>query len=258
MANEGIEINDEVLNGGGLLFSSSFIQSDDSFLMTPTEDEPEITQLPVAADDELPVAADDGFEIARDDADTDFQEQAGAVASNMKKKKCAIALIASAAFLAIVVGLGAGLGTNNGNKSVSAANNAATLEDCLKEEKALEEQSMEGISGIGSTTYVPTYEPTAYQPTEAVGEEESAAATMVAAPARYSNDFTDMVMDVQNSNDGLVRRELRGSSTVSSSAASKVHELKGSSKSRRLQCDELLADRKSTSSSGSSKSGKSM
>ena len=192
MANEGIEINDEVLNRGGLLFSTSFIQSDDSFLMTPTEDEPEIAQLPVAADDELPVAADDGFEIARDDANTDFQEQAGGVASIMKKKKCAIALIALTAFLVIVVGLGAGLGTKNGNKSVSAANNAATLEECLKEEKALEEQSMEGISGISTTTDVPTWMPTTYLPTEATGEEESATATMGAAPVRYSNDFTEM------------------------------------------------------------------
>jgi len=63
-----------------------------------------------------------------------------------------------------------------------------------------------------------------------------------------------MTMDVQDSNDGLMRRDLRGSS---SSAASKVHKRKASSKSRRLQCDELLGDRTSSSSSGSSKSGKS-
>ena len=220
MANEGIEINDEVLNGGELLFDSSFIQSDDSCLMAPTEDEPDIVQLPDAADA--------GIGIATDDADTDFQGQAGAVASKMKKKMCAMALVSLSVLLALVVGLSVGLGTKNGNKSVSSANNAVTLEDCLQEEKALEESTP--VPTWMSTTLLPSYEPMAFSLSEETEEEEESAATIGATPVGYSNDFAGMTVDVQESNgdDGLVRRDLRGSSSV----ANKVDEMKASSKSR--------------------------
>ena len=81
--------------------------------MTLTKDEPDIVQLPDAADA--------GIEITADDAESNFQEQARGVASKMKK--CAVALVTSAALLAVGVGLdvglGVGLSTKNGNKSVS-------------------------------------------------------------------------------------------------------------------------------------------
>ena len=64
-----------------------------------------------------------------------------------------------------------------------------------------------------------------------MGEEESAAGAIGVAPVDYSNDFAGMMLDAQNSDDGSVRRDLRGSS-ISRSAANKVHELKASSKSR--------------------------
>ena len=96
------------------------------------------------------------------------------------------------------------------------------MEDCLKEEKALEESTF--VPTWMPTTPLPSYEPMAFSFSEETGEKEESAASLLG----YSSDFTGTMMDAQSINDVLVRRALHGSS----SAADKVHQLKASSKSR--------------------------
>ena len=217
MANEGIDNNAKVLNGEGLPFNSSLIQSDDCCLLNPTVENPDIVQPPDAVD----------AGISTDVAHANVQEEAGAVASKREQKKCAMTLATAAAFLAVVVDLGVGLGTKNGNKSVSLSNNAVTLEECLKEDKALKESTI--VPTWMPTSSLTSYLLTAVSLSKETGEEEdSTAATISGAPEDYSNDFMGTMMDVQNISDGMVQRDLRGSSSV----ASKVCQLKASSKSR--------------------------
>mmetsp|Transcript_31278 Transcript_31278/g.65401 ORF Transcript_31278/g.65401 Transcript_31278/m.65401 type:complete len:240 (-) Transcript_31278:355-1074(-) len=138
-----------------------------------------------------------------------------ATSSMSKRKKCALALITSVALLALIIGLSVGLGGKNNDaqeRSASSANSALTLEDCLAEAAA-----------AGS---VPTSMPTDNSdfPTESSEEE----------PARVSNDF-DIDLDL------VVRRDLRGNMKRRSTVI-KAKDLSSELKSRRLQCDELIAN----------------
>mmetsp|Transcript_26565 Transcript_26565/g.48159 ORF Transcript_26565/g.48159 Transcript_26565/m.48159 type:complete len:286 (+) Transcript_26565:129-986(+) len=184
-----------------------------------------------------------------------------ATSSMSKRKKCALALITSVALLALIIGLSVGLtGKNNDaqERSASSANSALTLEDCLAEAAATGSvptsmptdnsnfptydyasvESGEDDAAIGQSSMladefvatgisndIPVEE-------EEIPSEETGEAVSSEEPPRPSNDVDDI--------DFLVRRDLRGN-IKRSPIANKVKEHTPASKSRRLQCQELLA-----------------
>ena len=105
-----------------------------------------IVQLP-------PDASDANFENMNDAISIADPQEKGVPESqerkNTKKKTWAVALVASIAILAGVVGLGAGLGTKK-NGNVSAANGVVTLEDCLQleEDRAIDEFDDSSVNGV--------------------------------------------------------------------------------------------------------------
>lgn len=210
-----------------------------------------IVQLP-------PDASDANFENTNDAISiTDPQEKGvpeSQESKNTKKKTWAVALVASIAILAGVVGLGAGLGTKK-NGNVSAANGVVTLEDCLQleEDRAIDEFDDSSVNGV------PTDEPTTWEPTagEVLFEEELEDDTdgdTTNNEIKYSNDVMSYI-DLGTNGDGQERRDLRGFG----SKAKKAPGLKVSSakKTRKLQCQDLLNNNSKTSKSVSSKTSKS-
>eukprot|EP00571_Detonula_confervacea_P004301 CAMPEP_0172317898 /NCGR_PEP_ID=MMETSP1058-20130122/33198_1 /TAXON_ID=83371 /ORGANISM="Detonula confervacea, Strain CCMP 353" /LENGTH=497 /DNA_ID=CAMNT_0013032579 /DNA_START=60 /DNA_END=1553 /DNA_ORIENTATION=+ len=246
---EEIEITDIILNGGnGGDWTCPPEVPVDKY------DEPSIVQLPDASDA--------NFENANDTSSiADPQEKGAAVSQeskNTKKKTCAVALVASIAILAGVVGLGAGLGTKK-NGNVSAANGAVTLEDCLRlaEDGAIGEFDDADEFTVSSVNGVPTNEPTTWEPTtgEVLLEEELEDDTdgdTTNEEIKFSNDVMAYI-DLGINGDGPERRDLRGVG----SAAKKATGLKDASakKTRKLQCQDLLDGY--TSSTSRSKSSKS-
>jgi len=181
-----------------------------------------------------------------------------ATTTRTKRKKYTLACIASLALLALIIGLSAGLSdrknrSSAGNRSseASAANSALTLDECLAEAKA--DELVESSFGI------PTNMPVSLiiEMEESKEEEESRDEEETTAALTYSNDMSQLLG---------VRRDLRGSS--SSSSRNNIIEqrsprsiLKGKesfsrSKSRRLQCEDLIAGAASNKSSNMKKKRK--
>mmetsp|Transcript_9950 Transcript_9950/g.22323 ORF Transcript_9950/g.22323 Transcript_9950/m.22323 type:complete len:448 (+) Transcript_9950:69-1412(+) len=229
MVAEEIEIDEEILMQGGVDVDGVWTQADD---------EPAIVQLPDAADGE--------------------ESHVGSASSPGSKmnKRWVIATVASAAFVAMVVGLGAGLGTNkNTSSSAMSISNAIALEQCLKEEEKallefekqsllekqplLEKQSLlEGGDGI----------PTSIDVTEDGATENEL------------DDFFPIHDDeLDRYQSGGDRRVLRGDSEGSSALAKKFDEQKvASSKPRKLkECEAIIAANGAKSAKDKSDKGKS-
>mmetsp|Transcript_19588 Transcript_19588/g.35556 ORF Transcript_19588/g.35556 Transcript_19588/m.35556 type:complete len:542 (-) Transcript_19588:107-1732(-) len=186
-----------------------------------------------------------------------------ATTTRTKRKKYTLACIASLALLALIIGLSAGLSdrknrSSAGNRSseASAANSALTLDECLAEAKADELEESELVE---SSFGIPTNMPVSLiiEMEESKEEEESRDEEETTAALTYSNDMSQLLG---------VRRDLRGSS--SSSSRNNIIEqrsprsiLKGKesfshSKSRRLQCEDLIAGAASNKSSNMKKKRK--
>jgi len=178
-------MNDVALSDIGPLVSLSFIQSDDSSIMTPLEEDPSIVQLPNGAShdgaDEDAVATDN---IAHDNF---TEERAEVEVASRRKRKTLIAVgIAAMALLAVVIGLSVGLGKNHSGSSsivLASANSAPALEDYIalvedevvvvgeegeveaNEETTEEEDQADQLASEVPTTRIPTWMPTIPVPT---------------------------------------------------------------------------------------------
>ena len=194
------------------------------------DEDPPIMQLPVAADDDN----DDGDGTTAG-MDVDDERAATKEGGWSTKKRMAIGLVASAAFLAVVVGLGVGMGTKDSQSS--AASSAMTMEDCLATEEEEVFKSMPDVPTYTpttsvSTTYVPTTDvpktnvPTTDMPTTDVPMTDTPTTDTPTIDERMAveeldDDAKDTTYDAffpifdddrRGNEDGAVRRDLCGKS----------------------------------------------
>ena len=213
-AEEGIEINDEIIGGGGWDISGSAgggggepRRGDESMGvdeilrdLSSGKDGGGLNTTAMTADrtmDGEGVECADIGNIGVVSAGGDGSDpKAGAGRRWPNKKQLVGIVIASTAFLLFMVGLGAGIGTKNA-QTAAAASYALRLDECLREEEE-EKYTEANMEELIPTELPTTYVPTSYWPTQDVYDAET-----------KSNDLGDYGMEfLRNSDDGSVRREL--------------------------------------------------